>query len=101
MFQDGKVGSFAIAFANVMSISTGVIRDHDGVLFGVEREYLACGGEVYMFLCCIEAFDASFDAAADVVECVFALLFELDVVFLVFVICLDGESVWVGLVLFG
>ena len=101
MFQDGKVGSFAIAFANVMVIGAGIICDHDGLLVDVEGAYLACGGKVYVFLCCIEAFDASFDAAADVVECVFALLCEFNIVFFVFVICLDGESVWIGLVLFG
>ena len=84
-----------------MTVGAGVIRNHDGLLVVVERAYLACGGEVYVFLCRIKAFDASFDAAADVVECVFTLLRELNVVFLVFVIGLDGEFVWVVLVLFG
>ncbi len=84
-----------------MTVGAGVIRDHDGLLVGVERAYLACGGEVYVFLCRVKAFDASFDAAADVVECVFALLRELNVVCLVFVVGLDGEFVWIVLVLFG
>ena len=57
-----------------MAIGARIICDHDGLLVDVEGAYLACGGKVYVFVCCIEAIDASFDSAAYVVECVLALL---------------------------
>lgn len=84
-----------------MAVHSGIVCDHDGLLIGLEGLYRACCCKVYMFVCCVEAVEASFDAAADVVECILAALCELDVMFLVCMTGFYGEFVWICFVLFG